>query len=81
MVSDYDADMSLSVETLLLETAWHAVEPCPEGFLLLRKPGAGRAFDDIARRAINQSGDAFAAFPCADGQGGYESVLIVPIGS
>ena len=68
------------LESLQQESAVHAVEPCQEGFLVIRKPGAGHAFDDIARRAINQAGDGFAAFPCADGRGGYESVLIVPFG-
>jgi hypothetical protein len=38
-----------------------------------------RAFDEVARRAVNHAGEAFAAFPRADGRGGYESVLIVPI--
>lgn len=71
--------MSLFFQTLQQETTAHGVEPCDEGFLITRKPGAGPAFDEIARRAINQAGDAFAAFPRVDGTGGYDSVLIVPI--
>jgi hypothetical protein len=61
------------------ETAACSVEACEEGFLIVRKPGADGAFDEVARRAVNHAGEAFAAFPRADGRGGYESVLIVPI--
>ena len=73
--------MLLSFESLKEETAAYAVEPCQEGVLLVRKPGAGRAFDDIARRTVDHAGDGFAAFPRADGRGGYDSVLIVPFGA
>lgn len=71
--------MFLSLKTLEQESDAYAVEPCDEGFLIVRKPGAANAFADIARRAMYHAGETYAAFPRGDGHGGYESVLIVPI--
>ena len=71
--------MPLTLLSLRQESDVHAVEPCDEGFIIVRKPGAANAFDDIARKALNQAGETYAAFPRPDGRGGYESVLIVPI--
>jgi hypothetical protein len=71
--------MRLFLETLRQETDTYTVEAADSGFVIVRKPGVDGAFDEIARRVINDAGDTFAAFPRADGQGGYDSVLILPM--
>ena len=71
--------MAQPLDSLREETNTYSVEPCEEGFLIVRKPGADAAFGEFARQVVNGAGDAFAAFPRGDGHGGYESVLIIPI--
>lgn len=73
--------MSSLFDSLRKETAAYTVEPCEEGFLIVRKPGAEAAFEEIAKTVVNHSGEVFAAFARSDGRGAYESVLILPIGT
>lgn len=71
--------MLLTLSSLRTETEVYTVEAYETGFVIARRPSADSAFDAVARQVINQSGDTFAAFPRADGRGGYDSVLIIPM--
>lgn len=74
----YSHAMPMTLASLLEETEVYTVEAYETGFVLARRPGADGAFDAVARQVINHSSESFAAFPRADGRGGYDSVLIIP---
>jgi len=59
----------------------HLVENGEEGFAIVRRSDADRtAFNDVARYAVDHSGDEYVALPRSDGPAGYDRVFIIPIG-
>lgn len=71
--------MSLFLASLQRETRAYSVEPNKHGFALRRKPDCNRDFDDVVRLAMDASGCDFVALPVTDGQGGYESVVVITL--
>lgn len=68
--------MPLFLSTLREGSENHKVEPTPEGFVILRKPGREAGFNDLARRVMDHSG-SYVALSISDGNGGYEAVQII----
>lgn len=52
------------------------VEMTEQGFVL---SGSGKAFDELAREALENAGDDFVALPTSDGGVGYSRVVIITL--
>lgn len=72
--------MSIYLDTLKQSGDCHVAERTPDGFAVVRRSvDHARAFNDLAREALNRSGVDYVAFLRTDGHTGYDQMFIIPL--
>lgn len=72
--------MSMSLEDLRRAGRDHLVEHNRDGFTIMRRcEDETRAFNALAREALDSSGKEFVAFPQPCGRTGYVGLIVIPL--
>lgn len=72
--------MSMYLDKLKQSGTCHVAERTQGGFAIVRRSDDhARAFNDLAREALDRSGVDYVAFPRTDGPTGYDQVFIIPL--
>ena len=72
--------MGAFMESLRQAGDCHRIEHFEDGFIIARlDEGQARAFNDLARSVIRNSGADYVALPRTDGLAGYDRVVIIPM--